>query len=105
MADAELTVDRVPESADPWMPFAEFALSFDGYAYRDDLGMWANRQAEAFHRTGSLPDGLTLSDLRALAFFEQRRFRHFGTTPEGDDLRYIQAVLAEIRRRVDVGEG
>jgi hypothetical protein len=58
----------VPVGPDPWMPFAEFALSFDGYAYRSDLGSWANAVPRDFVRDGHLPTHLTLDDLRALAF-------------------------------------
>jgi hypothetical protein len=69
--DEDLSKDMVPNSANPWMPFAEFALSFDGYQYRGDLGEWANRQVAGFAQTTTLPTNLTLADLRALVFFEQ----------------------------------
>ena len=102
--DRDLTVDQVPGSADPWTPFAEFALSFDGYQYRPAVADWANMQADHFDDAGVLANDLRLSDLRALAFFEQRRFHHFGWTPKGDDLRYIDAILREIRARLERGE-
>ena len=97
----DLRPEMVPASADPWMPFATFALSFDGYQYRDDLGVWANENAAAFRGAGSLPAGLSLSDLRALVFYEQRRYRHMQIEPpRGDGLRYVDTLLAAIRTRL-----
>ena len=98
--DRDLTAESVPISADPWMPFAEFALSFDGYLYRRDLGDWANGQLVAFVRLRGLPDNLTLPDLRALVFYEQRRFRHLDVMPVDDAAVYIEALLAQIRGRL-----
>jgi hypothetical protein len=98
--DGDLAIDMVPNSADPWMPFSEFALSFDGYGYRRDLGDWANRQGQAFADTGDLVANLTLPDLRALVFFEQRRFRHLSEMPTGEAASYIDTLLAEIRSRL-----
>jgi hypothetical protein len=99
--DEDLSPDMVPSSADPWMPFAEFALSFDGYQYRGNLGEWANSQVDIFAQTKALPANLTLADLRALVFFEQRRWRHFDQMPTGEDAAHIEALLAEIRVRLE----
>ena len=83
--DADLTVERVPPPGTPfWMEVAEFALSFDGYQYRGTgLGRWANARVDRFHEKGRLDDDLSLPDLRALLFYEQRRFRHLDETPTG----------------------
>ena len=98
--DRDLLLERIPSSPDPWMPFAEFALSFDGYAYRPDLGEWANGHMGQFRATGTLAGGLSLRDLRALVFYEQRRYRHLDVAPAGPGLAYVEALLAAIRRRV-----
>ena len=87
-----------------WMEVAEFALTFDGYRYRGSgLGTWANARVDRFHATGRLDDDLGLPDLRALLFFEQRRFRHLDDTPTGSAARYVDALLAAIPSRLEVG--
>ena len=103
VGDQNVSVERIPTSPDPWMPFAEFALSFDGYAYRPDLREWANGQVVQFRATGTLADDLSLRDLRALVFYEQRRYRHLDVAPSGSGFAYIEALLAAIRRRVSSG--
>ena len=70
IGEQNVSVERIPTSPDPWMPFAEFALSFDGYAYRPDLGDSANGQVGQFRASGILADSLSLRDLRALVFYE-----------------------------------
>jgi hypothetical protein len=100
IGDQNVSVERIPTRPDPWMPFAEFALSFDGYAYRPDLRDWANGQAVQFRASGTLADRLSLRDLRALVFYEQRRYHHLDVAPSGGGLAYIDALLAAIRRRV-----
>ena len=82
---AILDADLLPEAVSPpgaaWPKVASFALSFDGYAYRgQELGRWANGIVQAFRRKGVLMQALSLTDLRALLLFEQRRLHHFGTT-------------------------
>ncbi len=100
--DADLTVERVPAPGAPfWKEVAEFALTFDGYQYRgSSLGGWANAQVRRFHEAGRLDDDLSLSDLRGLLFFEQRRYRHTEGTPTGPSARYVDELLAAIRSRV-----
>jgi hypothetical protein len=44
-----------------------------------------------------------LEKLRIALFFEQRRWRHFGDVPEGADLSYISALVAQIRAAVSRG--
>ena len=44
----------------------------------------------------------SLTDLRTCLFFEQRRWRHFGEDPEGEDMAYIREVVEKIRGRVAV---
>ena len=101
--DADLTVERVPDPGAPfWMEVAEFALSFDGYQYRAaGLGGWANSHVHRFHEAARLDHNLRLPDLRALLFYEQRRYRHLDETPTGSAARYVDALLAAIRSRVE----
>ena len=99
--DADLRPEAIPAPDAAWLEVASFALSFDGYAYRrDQLGGWANQAVKRFQRSGTLSRALALPDLRALLFFEQRRFHHFGTSPDDGDRAYIDALLMAIRARV-----
>lgn len=89
----------VPAEDAPWSPdIARFASTFDGYREFggvEPLGDFANECRERWSADGALPDGI--DRLRACLFFEQRRFRHFGEPPRGDDDRYVRALLAAIR--------
>jgi hypothetical protein len=40
----------------------------------------------------------TLTDLRTCLFFEQRRYRHLGEEPSGDNEQYVRNLLLAIRR-------
>jgi hypothetical protein len=93
--DADLSLDRLPPPGAPsWTEVAEFALTFDGYQYRGHgLGEWANDHVSRFKHDGRLDAGLALPDLRALLFYEQRRYRHLESTPEGP-----AAALVVLRR-------
>src|ERR1700694_1612985 len=69
----------VPRTGASWGAVWEFALSYDGYALWQDVGSHANRVAARWVERGDLPRNL--DSLRACLFFEQRRYRHFGTDP------------------------
>lgn len=94
----ELLLDKMPSSISTWAAIQSFALTFNGYdafnteAHPEGCGDLANsRQAKS------------LTELRASLFFEQRRWRHFGESPEGLDLIYIQSLLWRIRQCVRQG--
>jgi len=105
IASADLRPEHVPAPGSPfWSLIAEFALTFDGYTYRgsfDALADWANKHVAAFEANGSLPAGVSLDDLRALLFFEQRRWRHLEGAPSEQSARCIDALLAAIRVRAE----
>lgn len=87
----------VPPPDALWPDIWRFALSYN--AYSDQRGFpeaaeVANAAARRWSADGSLPDDL--STARAALFFEQRRYHHFGWDPEGDDARYVRALLAQI---------
>jgi hypothetical protein len=91
----------VPEPASDWKTIATFALSFDGYEYLPNgaCGALSEKVRQDFLKTGQLPDGLNLSDLRACLFFEQRRANHHGHEPDAEAMSVIHALLAAISRR------
>jgi hypothetical protein len=96
--DNELAADMVPTDSLNWSAFAEFALSYDGYARwvrTPSLGRFANRVRATWDRTGMLPDDL--ESLRACLFFEQRRGHHTGVE-HGD--AYLDALLYAVRQHL-----
>lgn len=99
-----LSARSIPEPDAGWPQISSFALSFDAYQLSEfsDIANLANGVADGWSDTGDLPDDLV--KLRICLFFEQRRFHHFGTSPDGESLKYIRALLEAIRRTVEVHE-
>lgn len=105
IANKDLRRDHLPEPGASWDEVGRFALTYDGYAESYGFGnaaRLANDMAARF-RHGEALDSLSLSDLRTCLFFEQRRFRHAGSSPEGDQLDYVHALLETIRKRIETG--
>jgi hypothetical protein len=75
-------------------------LTFDGYAWAEECGEAANRIQQDYVERGGFREDLTLDETRASLFFEQRRWRHFGETPDDEAMVYIRALLDAIRSRV-----
>jgi hypothetical protein len=92
--NAELTTAGIPGRADPWDAVSEFALSYDGYGYWDDLPELASRVLQCWTRSRSLPG--TLDELRGCLFYEQRRWHHFGEEPSGRSAEYMRAIVEAI---------
>jgi len=97
IANASLRETDVPDRGD-WDAVSEFALSYDGYAYWDDLPELANRFVQRWTRDRSLPT--TLDELRGCLFYEQRRWHHFGEDPAGRSADYMQAIVDAVRALV-----
>jgi len=96
--NTQLDIERIPSASSEWGSIQRFALTFDGYA--------AFNTAEKPGGCGDLANSRqasTLSELRASLVFEQRRWRHFGESPKGLDLIYIQSLLWRIRQCVRQG--
>jgi hypothetical protein len=87
-----LQFSEIPSPEADYVDISEFALTFDGYDLPNCADLANSRSAE------------TLSELRAVLFFEQRRFRHFGYFPKGEDLEYIRTLIQEIRVKVESEE-
>ncbi len=80
----------------------QFALTFDGYLHCGGkliCGELANETVITFHETGELPN-LSLADLRARLFFEQRRAHWLDDDDFELDEKYINALLDTIRQKV-----
>lgn len=70
----------------------KFAHTFDGYA------RWGSSAKCA--EIANARDHSTIDTLRTCLFFEARRWRHFGETPDEDALEYWQSLVASIRERI-----
>jgi hypothetical protein len=89
--NAELDITAVPGRGESWDAVSDFALSYDGYAYWDDLSTLAGRVLQRWTRRRSLP--ATLDELRGCLFYEQRRWNHFGEEPTGRSAEYMWATV------------
>jgi hypothetical protein len=108
ICNSELAEKDIPKLTKRWDdPLIRFALSFDAYEYTANqpgkgpvsrLAAFARPVVQVFAQEGSLPESLSMSDLRACLFWEQRRDRHAGTWEiEGKQVAYISALLNAIR--------
>ena len=87
----------------------QYALTVDGYQYAtENLGLacgdLANRKLEAFERDGIWQG--SFEELRCCLFFEQRRWRWFGTEPAGNSLKTIEALFLAIAKhwQIELGD-
>jgi hypothetical protein len=91
-------VHGIPERGDSWDSVASFALTYDGYAYWDDVTELATRAIRAWTRQRVLPT--TIDEVRGCLFYEQRRWHHFGEEPTGRGALYLWALLDSLRQLV-----
>jgi hypothetical protein len=98
VANEALTSEQVPTKGESWDRCHEFALTYDGYAYWDNVAELAQGSLARWVRDGSLPG--SLDELRACLFYEQRRWHHFGDVPSGRSLDYGWALTNAIRALV-----
>ncbi len=100
----QLTAQDVPPRGADWSAVFAFALTYNGYARFDGedgyapCARLANTSRTRWDSQRELPE--TLIDLRTCLFYEQRRYRHFGILPAGDDARYIGVLVDAIRSTV-----
>ena len=87
-----------PTAATPCDAISSFALSYDGYAYWDDVTELATRAIRAWTRHRTLPT--TVDEVRGCLFYEQRRWHHFGEEPTGRGAHYVWALLDSLRQLV-----
>ncbi len=94
ISNADIAATGVPGRSTPWDAVCEFALSYDGYGYWDDLPELASRVLQRWTRSRALP--ATLDELRGCLFYEQRRWHHFGEEPTGRSAQYMRAIVEAI---------
>jgi hypothetical protein len=90
--NTELQIDKIPSPDSDYESIAKFALTFDGYELPNCADLANARSAKS------------LTELRTVLFFEQRRYRHFGSHPTGEDLEYIRSLVQAIQAKVKDGE-
>lgn len=89
MHDFRLTLSELPGPNATWSEIAEFALRFNGYEVHGSLERCAEIANSRKH------DSVT--DLRTCLFFEQRRWRHFGESPDAEAMQYLRTVIEKLR--------
>ncbi len=92
ITNCDLTLDIIPEIDADWYDISMFALKFDGYKECGSVEACA-----AIAKTGL---DTTLTELRICLFFEDRRWRHFGESPDAAGMVYIHSLIAKIRDKV-----
>jgi hypothetical protein len=98
MSAGDVADIAVPDLDAPWSEIWLFATTYDAYARHGGFtgaAQLGNAVHDRWRLGGTLPDDLTT--LRAALSFQERRFDHFGVDPQGEDARYVLALLARIR--------
>src|SRR5258708_3175683 len=91
-----LMLRDVPDASADWAVIGRFALTFD--------------PAESEHRhllncdLRELGPWSSLTDLRDRLYFEQRRWNHFGRSPDPATMQQLQRLVYEIRLKLSARE-
>lgn len=91
-----LYLDYIPKQDASVMEIMIFGSSFDGYMYWgsfEECAKVANEQRQA-----------TITELRTCLFFELRRWRHFGETPDEEAVTYWREIVRKITEKYIAGE-
>ena len=86
----------------------DYALTVNGYDYSVqqfgiECGELANERAHVFSQTGVWQG--SFEELRCCLFFEQRRWRHFGIDPEGNQLLEVQKLYLAVSQQWQLESG
>jgi hypothetical protein len=95
IVNADLASSVVPGRHDTWGTISAFSLTYDGYAYWDDLPELAARSIREWTRDRTLPT--SIDEVRGCLFSELRRWHHFGEEPHGRRADYVWALLDTLR--------
>ncbi|MEO8166310.1 MAG: hypothetical protein ABI619_13030 [Betaproteobacteria bacterium] len=96
LANTELTPADVPSFREVWPRIEPFALTFDGFKY------WGSVEKCAAIAQSRRPGSLT--ELRTCLFYEARRWKLAGKTPDADSMKFIRALIFAIREKVNHGD-
>ena len=93
----EKKLNNIPKDDADWMEIQEFCLSFNAYEYLDSFekaAEVANDHYRKYKEDKTLSNNL--EELRTALFFEQRRHRHFGNSPNPEIMEYLKMVNKKI---------
>ena len=93
----QLQLEQIPADDASFSELCRFAHTFNGY---EAFGSF-----EACARIANGGDHRSLDHLRACLFFEARRWRHFGESPDGQALAYWRELVAKIRACIEQRAG
>lgn len=93
ISTAKLEVNQIPQDDVSVDGLIQFAHTFDGYA------CWGSFERCA--EIANTHDHSTIDALRTCLFFEARRWRHFGETPDDEALFYWRKLVKDIRALVE----
>lgn len=99
MKTVKQKLKEIPLPNASWERISKYALIHNGYTHNTDLANFANSVSIYFSNKKEIPDPFDIGDLKDCLFYEQRRFRHFGYAPSGEDFEYIKALMSGIRKR------
>lgn len=103
ISNADLQERNIPIITQDLSYIWNFALSFDGYSYKDLEGLAElSKPVESlFVENKKLPQDLTLTELRAILFFAQRAWRWSNEGPLDETAKaYVGSLLEVIREKV-----
>lgn len=92
ISNDQLQLEQIPSDDASFSELCQFAHTFNGYK--------AFGSFEACARIANRAEHSSLDHLRACLFFEARRWRHFGESPEGEALAYWRELVSKIRELV-----
>ena len=95
VANSELTPADIPSFKETWARIEPFALTFDGFGY------WGSVEKCAEIAQARRPGSLT--ELRTCLFYEARRWKLAGKSPDLASMKYIRALVYAIRGKVTSG--
>ena len=96
ISNQRLTLKDIPAPSADIEDLMQFALTFSGF---DQCGSF-----DACAEVANSRKHGTLSELRTCLFFEQRRWHHFGDSPDDEALAYWRELIEKIRSKVSAGE-
>ncbi|ADQ14490.1 hypothetical protein [Halanaerobium hydrogeniformans] len=94
-------LNKIPKEDANWMEIQEFSLSFNGYDYWgsfEKAADIANQHYNRYEKDNIISNNMEV--LRTSLFFEQRRYRHFGSDPGPETMKYLRKIIKKIKELV-----